>query len=93
MRNYSISEVQFVSSDYFITSVYLGQLFKLEDVAMGIWIAEIKNSGKEVHYITDDRFYNTGCESNYILAFYQGPRKVLCFWEKLQKEHEANCCE
>ncbi|KAL4308780.1 hypothetical protein GQ457_01G029850 [Hibiscus cannabinus] len=69
------------------------KLFKLEDVAMGIWIEEFKTSGREVHYMTDDRFYNSGCESNYILAHYQGPRMVLCLWDKLQKEHEAHCCE
>ncbi|XVF38937.1 hypothetical protein REPUB_Repub20aG0145700 [Reevesia pubescens] len=69
------------------------KLFKLEDVAMGIWIEEFKKSGQEVHYITDERFYNAGCESNYTLAHYQGPRMVLCLWEKLQKEHQANCCE
>ncbi|XP_042521206.1 hydroxyproline O-galactosyltransferase GALT3 [Macadamia integrifolia] len=68
-------------------------LFKLEDVAMGIWIEQFKNSGQEVHYITDERFYNTGCESNYVLAHYQGPRLVLCLWEKLQVQHEPLCCE
>ncbi|KAI9196698.1 hypothetical protein LWI28_026198 [Acer negundo] len=62
------------------------QLFKLEDVAMGIWIEQFKKkSSQEVHYMSDDRFYNAGCESNYILAHYQGPRLVLCLWEKLQK--------
>ncbi|KAB2040264.1 hypothetical protein ES319_D02G071000v1 [Gossypium barbadense] len=69
------------------------KLFKLEVVAMGIWIEEFKRNGREVHYITEDRFYNAGCESNYILAHYQGPRMVLCLWEKLQKEHQAYCCE
>ncbi|KAM5568641.1 hydroxyproline O-galactosyltransferase GALT3 [Rosa sericea] len=69
------------------------KLFKLEDVAMGIWIEQFKNRGQEVNYVTDERFYNAGCESNYILAHYQTPRLVLCLWEKLQKEHQANCCE
>lgn len=69
------------------------QLFKLEDVAMGIWIEQFKNTGQEVHYMSDDRFYNAGCESDYILAHYQGPRMVLCLWEKLQKDHRAFCCE
>ncbi|KAF7837668.1 hydroxyproline O-galactosyltransferase GALT3 isoform X1 [Senna tora] len=69
------------------------KLFKLEDVAMGIWIEEFKKSGKEVHYENDERFYNAGCESNYILAHYQNPRKVLCLWERLQKEHKPECCE
>ncbi|XP_034685145.1 hydroxyproline O-galactosyltransferase GALT3-like [Vitis riparia] len=69
------------------------QLFKLEDVAMGIWIDEFKNKDQQVNYISDERFYNTGCESNYILAHYQGPRKVLCLWEMLQKEQKPICCE
>ncbi|TKY54290.1 beta-1,3-galactosyltransferase 16 [Spatholobus suberectus] len=69
------------------------KLFKLEDVAMGIWIEQFKNDGKEVHYANDERFYNAGCESNYVLAHYQSPRMVLCLWEKLQKEHQPVCCE
>ncbi|XP_020961178.1 hydroxyproline O-galactosyltransferase GALT3 isoform X5 [Arachis ipaensis] len=69
------------------------QLFKLEDVAMGIWIEQFKNGGKEVHYENDERFYNVGCESNYVLAHYQSPRLVLCLWDKLQTEHQPRCCE
>ncbi|XP_048320794.1 hydroxyproline O-galactosyltransferase GALT3 [Ziziphus jujuba] len=69
------------------------QLFKLEDVAMGIWIEELRNSGQEVHYTNDERFFNAGCQSNYILAHYQSPRLVLCLWEKLLKEKRPNCCE
>lgn len=69
------------------------KLFKLEDVAVGIWIEQFKNSGQEVHYINDERFYNAGCETNYILAHYQSPRMVLCLWEKLQKEQKPICCE
>lgn len=69
------------------------KLFKLEDVAMGIWIEQFKNRGQEVNYVTDERFYHAGCEPNYILAHYQSPRLVLCLWEKLQKEHQPNCCE
>ncbi|KAL6990162.1 hypothetical protein U1Q18_015909 [Sarracenia purpurea var. burkii] len=69
------------------------QLFKLEDVAVGIWIEQFKKWGHKVQYISDERFHNSGCESNYILAHYQNPRKVLCLWEKLQKEHKPECCE
>ncbi|KAI4335041.1 hypothetical protein L6164_013725 [Bauhinia variegata] len=69
------------------------KLFKLEDVAMGIWVEQFKNSGKEVHYLSDERFYNAGCESNYVLAHYQSPRMVLCLWEKLQTEKKPECCE
>ncbi|XP_020676724.1 hydroxyproline O-galactosyltransferase GALT3 isoform X2 [Dendrobium catenatum] len=69
------------------------KLFKLEDVAMGIWIQEFKENGGKVNYVNDERFYNAGCESDYVLAHYQGPRKLLCLWDKLQREHEAICCE
>ncbi|THG03990.1 hypothetical protein TEA_007123 [Camellia sinensis var. sinensis] len=69
------------------------ELFKLEDVAVGIWIEQFKEQGHKVQCISDERFYNAGCETNYILAHYQNPRKVLCLWEKLQKEHEPQCCE
>ncbi|KAI3993357.1 hypothetical protein MKX01_010100 [Papaver californicum] len=69
------------------------KLFKLEDVAMGIWIDQFKKNGQEVHYMKDDWFKISGCEESYILAHYQNPSMVLCLWEKLQKEHEAVCCD
>lgn len=69
------------------------KLFKLEDVAMGIWIQQYKDSGQEVNYRSDDRFYSEGCESYYVLAHYQSPRLMMCLWEKLQKESEPECCE
>lgn len=69
------------------------QLFKLEDVAVGIWVDQFKKQGHKVQYITDERFHNAGCESNYILAHYQNPRKVLCLWDKLQNDHKPECCE
>lgn len=68
-------------------------LFKLEDVALGIWVEQFKRDHHKVEYVSDDRFNIAGCESNYILAHYQNPRNILCLWEKLQKEHEAECCE
>ncbi|KAL4590738.1 hypothetical protein LXL04_003680 [Taraxacum kok-saghyz] len=69
------------------------KLFKLEDVAMGIWIEEFKKHVREVQYVNDERFYNAGCEPNYILAHYQNPRMVLCLWEKMQKQHKPDCCD
>eukprot|EP01018_Ginkgo_biloba_P038660 Gb_04074 [translate_table: standard] len=69
------------------------KLFKLEDVAMGIWIEEYKKSGQEIHYISDNKFFNTGCEQDYIIAHYQGPRTMLCLWQKLQQGFGPVCCE
>ncbi|KAJ8435758.1 hypothetical protein Cgig2_003180 [Carnegiea gigantea] len=68
-------------------------LFKLEDVAMGIWIEKFKESGHAVKSISDDRFYNAGCDLDYILAHYQSPKKVLCLRETLLKEQQPICCE
>ncbi|CAO2208082.1 unnamed protein product [Urochloa humidicola] len=69
------------------------QLFKLEDVAMGIWIQQYKSSGQQVNIVTDDRFYSEGCDAEYVLAHYQTPRLMMCLWEKLKTEYQAVCCE
>ncbi|XP_010464217.1 PREDICTED: hydroxyproline O-galactosyltransferase GALT3-like [Camelina sativa] len=69
------------------------RLFKLEDVAMGIWIQQFNQTIKRVKYINDKRFHNSDCKSNYILVHYQTPRLILCLWEKLRKESQSICCE
>lgn len=69
------------------------KLFKLEDVAMGIWIQQYNQTVKRVKYMNDKRFHNSGCKPNYILVHYQTPRLLLCLWEKLQKESQSVCCE
>lgn len=69
------------------------QLFKLEDVAVGIWIQQYESKGQKIEYVNDDRFNNEGCESDYILAHYQNPRMMLCLWDKLLKDHKPECCE
>ncbi|XP_047060246.1 hydroxyproline O-galactosyltransferase GALT3-like [Lolium rigidum] len=69
------------------------QLFKLEDVAMGIWIQQYEDSGQKVNYANDERFYNEGCDTDYVLAHYQTPRLMMCLWEKLQMESQPVCCQ
>ncbi|KAI3452846.1 hypothetical protein Pfo_009509 [Paulownia fortunei] len=68
------------------------KMFKLEDVAMGIWIAEMKKKGLEVRYEKDERIFIDGCKDGYVIAHYQGPRELLCLWQKIQQEKLANCC-
>ncbi|KAK1283318.1 Beta-1,3-galactosyltransferase 15 [Acorus calamus] len=68
------------------------KMFKLEDVAMGIWIAEMKRKGLDIKYEKDTRVYVEGCESGYVVAHYQGPREMLCLWQKLQETKRATCC-
>lgn len=68
--------------------------FKLEDIAMGIWIDDLKKGGlEEVRYETDEMIYTEGCKNDHVVAHYQGPREMLCLWQKLQEEKCAFCCE
>ncbi|CAK9183741.1 unnamed protein product [Ilex paraguariensis] len=68
------------------------KMFKLEDVAMGIWIADMKKKGLEVRYEKEGRVFNEGCKNGYVVAHYQAPREMLCLWQKLQEENIAKCC-
>lgn len=68
------------------------KMFKLEDVAMGIWIADMKKEGLEVKYEKEERIYNEGCKDGYVVAHYQGPREMLCLWQKLQEGNGPKCC-
>lgn len=67
-------------------------MFKLEDVAMGIWIAQLKKLGMQVSYINEPRVYNEGCRDQFVVAHYQSPREMLCLWQKLKEERLAKCC-
>ncbi|KAE8023253.1 hypothetical protein FH972_008974 [Carpinus fangiana] len=67
------------------------KMFKLEDVAMGIWISDMKGNLK-VRYEKEERIYNVGCKDGYVVAHYQGPREMLCLWQKLQEGTGARCC-
>ncbi|XP_043707130.1 beta-1,3-galactosyltransferase GALT1-like [Telopea speciosissima] len=68
------------------------KMFKLEDVAMGIWIAEMKKEGLDVRYEKEERVYSNGCNHGYVVAHYQGPREMLCLWQKLEEGKGAKCC-
>lgn len=67
-------------------------MFKLEDVAMGIWIADMKKKGMEVRYEKEERVYNEGCKDGYVVAHYQAPREMMCLWQKLKEKKRAQCC-
>lgn len=59
---------------------------------MGIWIAELKNSGSKISYRMENRVYHEGCHDGYVVAHYQSPREMLCLWQNLRKENKARCC-
>ncbi|KAK6928184.1 Galectin, carbohydrate recognition domain [Dillenia turbinata] len=77
---------------YVVSHDIASAMFKLEDVAMGIWIEELKKGGLEVSYMKEDRVFNEGCKDGYVVAHYQSPRDLLCLWQKLQETNEAKCC-
>ncbi|CAD6250569.1 unnamed protein product [Miscanthus lutarioriparius] len=68
------------------------KMFKLEDVAMGIWVNDVKKDGLPVKYETDKRINIDGCNDGYVVAHYQEPRHLLCMWEKLLTTQQAECC-
>ncbi|ONK73853.1 uncharacterized protein A4U43_C03F250 [Asparagus officinalis] len=68
------------------------KMFKLEDVAMGIWIANLKKKGMDVKYVEDGRINIDGCENGYVVAHYQAPREMLCLWGKFQETKRSICC-
>ncbi|GAB2280269.1 Beta-1,3-galactosyltransferase galt1 [Dionaea muscipula] len=68
------------------------KMFKLEDVAMGIWIADMQKKGLQVRYERDERVNIAGCNDGYVVAHYQGPRQLMCLWQKLQDTKQATCC-
>ncbi|WCJ25709.1 Galactosyltransferase family protein [Euphorbia peplus] len=68
------------------------KMFKLEDVAMGMWIEELKRENVKVNYVNEERVCSEGCNDGYIVAHYQSPRQILCLWQNLQQEHKPICC-
>lgn len=67
------------------------QLFKMEDVSMGMWVEQF-NSTKPVKYVHSLKFCQFGCIEGYYTAHYQSPRQMICLWNKLQTLGKAQCC-
>ncbi|KAL3675827.1 hypothetical protein R1sor_025775 [Riccia sorocarpa] len=69
------------------------QLFKLEDVAMGIWIDSYSRKQRRgIEYLNNPFFISAGCEENYTIAHYQMPRQMLCLWQELKTKGIPVCC-
>ncbi|XP_040967745.1 beta-1,3-galactosyltransferase GALT1-like [Gossypium hirsutum] len=69
------------------------KMFKLEDVAMDIWIDDMKKEGLDVRYEKEERIFTEGCKDGYVIAHYQSPREMMCLWQKLQETKRARCCD
>lgn len=91
---YLLSKLLYIQRSFFFLMLFgFVQLFKLEDVSMGIWIEEYKKQNHTVHYISDDNFNNVGCSDGYVIAHYQNPKHMACLWGKLREGPGPVCCD
>ncbi|KAF1872806.1 hypothetical protein Lal_00015898 [Lupinus albus] len=79
---------QFVVSEFEKSRL---NLFKMEDVSMGMWIDQI-NKRRAVKYVHSLNFCQFGCIDDYYTAHYQSPRQMTCLWDKLQQQGKPLCC-
>lgn len=75
-----------------LCDLFFMQLFKMEDVSMGMWVEQF-NSSKPVHYSHSLKFCQFGCIEDYYTAHYQSPRQMMCLWDKLQRQARPQCCD
>lgn len=85
-----------VSSDianFVVSEMEKGRLdlFKMEDVSMGMWVGQFNGSVNAVEYIHSFRFCQFGCVDDYLTAHYQSPGQMVCLWEKLG-QGKPQCC-
>ncbi|KQK13710.1 hydroxyproline O-galactosyltransferase GALT6 [Brachypodium distachyon] len=85
-----------VSSDianFVVFEMETGRLnmFKMEDVSVGMWVGQFNGSVKAVEYAHSVRFCQFGCVDDYLTAHYQSPGQMLCLWEKLGRG-KPQCC-
>ncbi|RCV41389.1 hypothetical protein SETIT_9G132100v2 [Setaria italica] len=66
-------------------------LFKMEDVSMGMWVGRFNSSGNSVAYVHSPRLCQSGCVDDYLTAHYQSPAQLVCLWEKL-RQGRPQCC-
>lgn len=71
--------------------VLVWQIFKMEDVSMGMWVEQFNGTVAAVQYSHNWKFCQYGCMEDYFTAHYQSPRQIICLWDKLGQGH-AHCC-
>jgi hypothetical protein len=86
-----ISVLTFAVQYHSICANFVVQLFKMEDVSVGLWVGQY---GQENHlqYENSARFAQAGCISDYLTAHYQSPHQMMCLWDKLLATGLAECC-
>lgn len=65
------------------------KLFRLEDIATGIWLDCLaKEQGWLLHAVSDDRFNVVGCAEGDIVSHYQSPSQMACMFAT-----DGACCQ
>ncbi|KAH7294266.1 hypothetical protein KP509_28G063000 [Ceratopteris richardii] len=67
------------------------ELFKIEDINVGLWIKQYQEMKEMVHFVNVPNFYQERCEDGYIIAHYQTPAHMICLHKKLLKG-DTTCC-
>lgn len=69
------------------------KFFKLEDVAMGIWVDQYKRQKhKVVDYVTYDSYQHGMCENGFTISHYQNPSQMQCLWNNEMEGEHGICC-
>lgn len=71
-----------------VIKCYPGQLFKLEDVAVGSWLSCLeKEQNITIHTANDGNFNIESCAPNDLSSHYMSPSAMLCMHAR-----DGNCC-
>lgn len=69
------------------------KFFKLEDVAMGIWIDQFKTlKNRTVDYVSLESYQHGQCENGFTISHYQNPTQMQCLWSKELEGRHGICC-
>ena len=76
------------------TTYFNVQLFRVENVAIGIWTDLYQRQHlHHIHFVNDRELLNEGCSPGYSVAHSQNLQQMLCLWKRLQKGEGPMCCE
>jgi hypothetical protein len=64
-------------------------MFKLEDIAVGSWVAYIgKERGWRIRYVSQQGFNYAGCNPGDVVSHYIRPNQARCIWAA----RSGTCC-
>lgn len=69
------------------------EMFRLEDIGMGIWLEKLSQLSKNVLFVDDQDLVFDGCRNGFVIAHYQRPESMKCLWKHLEAGNGARCCD